>query len=154
MTVRSCGQVLTYLAVFGLTGCLVNGHGDGTRTTTNSLSSASPRHAMSSVVAKHFSALVNGLRAMPSDDPAWTALAEHATHLHDSGHMLLEHSAATSDDTWAFAASNLEQGSVETLTAVAARDFAAARSGAERLNEACVSCHHECEAVYGLPWRQ
>ena len=85
------------------------------------------KQLMKGLVAAQCGALAKGLKASPSDDETWAAVAMHAALLNEASYILMADDRCP-DATWADAATKtLRGGSVDLLKAIEAKDLAKAK---------------------------
>jgi len=98
---------------------------------------------MEGTVKPHCDALKKGLEVAPADDKAWKKLLVHAALLNEASYTLMDDDRCP-DQVWSDAATkSLRQGSAALVTALQAKDQAAAKSAFGAMTKSCKACHEK-----------
>lgn len=80
------------------------------------------------------------LKAGPTDDKAWDALATKAALLNEASYILMDDGRCPDAD-WAGAATSLREGSAALLAKIEAKDLAGSQAALKTMTQACGACH-------------
>lgn len=98
------------------------------------------KQLMSGLVRPNCADLGKELKAGPSGDKAWAALATKAALLNEASYILMADGRCP-DATWAGAAKTLREESQKLIGAIDKQDAAAANTTFKAMTAACATCH-------------